>query len=223
LLRKGNNIFKPSISGHLKKLSYYLPGKVSRHIVPALILTLLIINCSLFTGCGIFDTRDPEDPETIRSTYVPPTSPELVIDNLSFSIQEKNSVNYNKCISDQQYVYVPDSKSQLNYSEIFQGWNKSSEKRYIDNLISRTNATATSVLFIDNENLTLITPDSAVYSAQYIVVFQHNQANVPKSAKGNITVYLSSDENNLFYIKRWEDFRQNDNDFTWSELKANFY
>lgn len=182
----------------------------------------IVINCSLFNGCGIFDTRDPESPVTIRSTFVPPTTPELVVENLSFSIQEKNSVNYNKCLTDGQYEYVPDSKSLHNYGEIFSNWNKSSERRYIDNLIAATNATATSVLFLDNDEITLITSDSAVYTAEYVVVFQHNRSNVPKSAKGNISLYLSTDDDNLFSIKRWEDFRQNDNDFTWSEFRANF-
>ena len=175
----------------------------------------------LSRGCGLFDTRDPETPNTIRSTYIPPTTPEIVIDNLSYSLLEKNSGNYSKCISQSQYSYVPDSKSQLTYGQIFINWISQSEKHYLDNLISRTNAASTSVLFLDNKNLTLINSDSATFSAQYIVVFQH-RLNFPKSAKGNLTLYLSTDENNLFEIKRWEDFRQHDTDYTWSELKANF-
>ncbi len=184
---------------------------------------LIIITFSiLFTGCGIFETRQTEDPVTIRSTFVPPTTPELVIDNLSFSVLEKNSDNYSKCLSDDNYIYSPDSKSLLTYGEIFAGWTKISEKRYFDALISRTDVSATSVLFLDNEILTLINPDSAIFSAEYIIVFQHNLTNIPKSAKGNMTVYLSPDQNDLFNISRWEDYRQNDTDFTWSELKANF-
>jgi hypothetical protein len=135
---------------------------------------------------------------------------------------EKNSENYSKNLSTEQYVYVPDSKSQLNYSEIFKNWNALSEKRYIENLISHTSPSSSSVLFLDNRNYTLITSDSALFSAQYIVVFQHDVSNIPKSAKGNVTLYISTDQNQLFYISRWEDFRQNDTDFTWSELKANF-
>lgn len=175
-----------------------------------------------FQGCGIFDTRSPENPATIRSTYVPPTTAEIVVDNLSYAILEKNSENYNKCLSTEQYTYVPDSKSQLNYHEIFQNWNTQSEKRYIENLISHTNISSSSVLFLDNRSYTLISSDSVSFTAQYIVVFQHEVSNVPKSAKGNVTLYLSTDQNQLFYISRWEDFRQNDTDFTWSELKANF-
>jgi hypothetical protein len=45
---------------------------------------------------------------------------------------------------------------------------------------------------------------------------------VPKSAEGNLRLTLKADLSNFFYIEKWEDYRQNDTDFTWSELKANF-
>jgi len=175
-----------------------------------------------FKGCGIFDTRDPENPETIRSTFLPPTSPEIVIENLSFAIQEKNSNNYTKCLSAESFQYVPDSKSQLIYGQIFDSWNVLAEKRYLDNLISRTNPNSSSVLFIDNERLTQLTSDSAIFQADYIFVFQHHVVGIPVSAKGNINLTIATDSDDLFYIRRWEDFRQNDSDFTWSEFKANF-
>ena len=199
----------------IRKDSLYLRGK-SKIILPLLAVCLVIY------GCGIFDTRESEKPNTIRSTYIPPTTPELVIDNISFSVQEKNSDNYIKCVSPIGFQYVPDSKSQLIYGSLFVGWNSTSEKKYFDNLVGATEVTASSVLFLDNKNFTLISSDSATFNARYIIVFQHRISNIPKSAEGNVTMYLSTDENNLFYISRWEDYRINDTDFTWSELRANF-
>jgi hypothetical protein len=178
---------------------------------------LLMVN-----GCGLFETRDPEPPETVRATYILPTSADIVIENLKSSIAQKNSENYNKSISAADFQFIPDSKSQQVYKLIFSGWDQVAEKKYLDNLILVTNTTSNSVLFLDNRQLTQITSDSAVYQATYIIVFQHNQANIPKSARGNITLNIATDNDDLFYIRKWEDFRQNDTDFTWSELKANF-
>ncbi len=172
-------------------------------------------------GCGIFDTRDPEPPENIRSTYIEPTSAEIVIQNLEFSILEKNSENYSKCISSQNFQYVPDARSLLLYEQIFQSWNPQAEKHYLDNLIISSSQNSSSVLFLDNERLTQITSDSATYQADYVFVFQHNKVNIPKSARGNLYITLASD-NDLFFIRKWEDYRQNDTNFTWSEFKANF-
>jgi hypothetical protein len=177
----------------------------------------------MFKGCGIFETRDPQDPQTIRSTFYPPTSADLVIDNLTFAIQEKNSENYNKCLSSANFTFIPDSRSQQEYEQIFSGWNKLAEKHYLENLIvAQEGGNSSSVLFLDNERLTQLSSDSARYQADYIFVFQHNRANVPKSSRGRISLILAADDDALFYIRKWEDFRQNDTDFTWSEFKANF-
>jgi hypothetical protein len=176
----------------------------------------------MIAGCGIFDTRTPEDPATGRSTFLPPTTPGIVVTNLSYSIQEKNSNNYSKCLNGTSYVYVPDSKSQLLYGSIFENWNFNSEKFYLDNLISQTDAQATSYLFLADTVTTLISSDSAISTGNYIVVFQHKKTNVPKSSVGNFRLTVTSDENNFFSIVKWEDFRIHDSDFTWSELKANF-
>ncbi len=177
----------------------------------------------LFKGCGIFETRDPQDPQNIRSTFIPPTTSDIVIDNLTFAIQEKNSENYNKCLSSENFKFVPDSKTQQQYPEIFKGWNKQAEKRYLDNMIaSQEGGSSTAILFLDNERLTQLSSDSASFQADYIFAFQHNKANIPKSSKGRLSLLLATDDDALFYIRSWEDFRQNDTDFTWSEFKANF-
>ena len=194
-----------------------MPKNQNKYLI--IFLFILLITAK---GCGIFDTRAPEAPVNIRSTFVPPTSPALVITNLQYAISEKNSVNYSKCLNQANYLYVPDSKSQQIYGQIFQGWNTAKEKTYFDNLISQTNESATSTLFLDNERTTYITPDSVSYKADYIIVFQHNRNNIPKSATGSLRFILNSDVNNLFSITSWEDYRQNDTTFTWSELKANF-
>ncbi len=185
-----------------------------------LVFFFLII---LFKGCGIFETRDPQNPQNIRSTFFPPTSADIVIDNLTFAIQEKNSDNYFKCLSSSSFKYLPDSRSQQQYPEIFNSWSIQTEKNYFDNLIAlQEGGSSSSILFLDNERLTQLSSDSASYQADYIFAFQHNKANIPKSSKGRISLILATDDDALFYIRRWEDFRQNDSDFTWSEFKANF-
>lgn len=186
-------------------------------------LLYFILLVLFYQGCGIFDTRDPEEPVTIRSTYFPPVSADIVIENLGYAILEKNSENYNKCFSVTNYSYVPDSRSQQQYEQIFSGWNITSEKQYLDNLINQQEGgNSSSVLFLDNERLTQLSTDSARYQADYIFVFQHNRINIPKSSKGRLNMIIASDENAFFYIRKWEDFRMNDTDFTWSEFKANF-
>lgn len=194
-----------------------MPGRFKQYCVCAVIFFMLVSG-----GCGLFNTRDAENPLTIRSEFLPPTSPDIVIQNLTSSIIQKNSENYVRCISQADFKFNPDARSLLLYGTIFQNWSGISEKLYMDNLISQTNATASSNLFISNNIINYITPDSAILTADYIVVFQHNRVNVPKSSTGNMRMFMKADENSYFYVNKWEDYRKNDTDFTWSELKANF-
>lgn len=177
---------------------------------------------SYLQGCGIFDTRTPENPNTSRSNYQPPTSPDIVISNLEYSIQDKNSNNYDKNISTSYYSYVPDAKSRQIYGIIFDDWNQASERHYYENLISQTNENSSSKLFLSNLTTNLINADSAISTADYILVFQHKKTNIPTTATGNMRLTFKADESAFFYINKWEDFRKNDTDFTWSELKASF-
>jgi len=193
--------------------------RVSKNIY----LLIFAVFIALIQGCGIFDTRDPEDPATIRSTYFPPTSAEIVIDNLEYAIQEKNSDNYSKCISNQSFKFSPDSRTLQVWGQLFDSWNQQTEKQYFDNLINlQEGGNSTAVLFLDNQSMVQINSDSAQFQADYIFVFQHNRINLPKSSRGRMNLVLATDDNALFYIRRWEDFRMNDTDFTWSEFKANF-
>lgn len=193
---------------------------LKRYKILFIVIALLLLGNP--SGCGLFSTRTPENPVTVRSTFEPPTSPQAVLNNLTSSIIERNSGNYVKCLSNTNYVYIPDSKAQSLYRQIFLNWNVNSEKFYLDNLISQTNSNATSNLFLSNIVTNIISTDSAITSADYTVAFQHNRNNIPKSAVGNFRLTMKADENSLYSILKWEDFRIHDTDFTWSELKANF-
>jgi hypothetical protein len=126
-------------------------------------------------------------------------------------------------MSQQSFKFSPDSRSQQQWGQIFDSWTQQSEKQYFENLINQQEGgNSTAVLFLDNERFTQVSSDSALYQADYIFVFQHNRSNIPKSSRGRVNLSIATDDNALFYIRRWEDFRMNDTDFTWSEFKANF-
>ncbi|MDD5362702.1 MAG: hypothetical protein PHN88_11255 [Ignavibacteria bacterium] len=185
-------------------------------ILIAVIAAVSVYSCSL---------RSDEAPTSSRTTFVPPTSPDLVMVNLQFSIIEKDINNYMACFVDtsysaKRYTYVPDIVSQIQYP-IFSNWKLSNEKAYYSSLISLMDQNATSNVFFSNPNLNTLT-DSAVYDADYLLRVDHQKTNVAKSLKGKIRLVLSADSRNLWSIHKWIDFQSTSNDTTWSVLKANF-
>ncbi|HMS64140.1 MAG TPA: hypothetical protein PKD83_02670 [Ignavibacteria bacterium] len=193
--------------------------------MPRRINQILCYSFLIFTGCGLFSTRTVEPPSEPRSTYIQPTSPDIVLTNLNFSITEKNLDNYMRCLADPAFSvrvfrYFPDAVS-LSLYPVFLTWNLTNERNYYSNLISFTNQTSTSNLFLSN--ITVNTGiDSAIVDSDYILVFDHNNQNVPKQFKGKLRFIMGIDSRSLWSIHSWYDFINENNDTTWSVLKAIF-
>jgi hypothetical protein len=179
----------------------------------------------LVSGCGLFNTRDVEPPTDPRSNYMPPTTPDIVIINMQFAIAEKNLNNYLSCFVDTNYssrsfTYFADVNSQVQYP-IFSNWQLSNEKTYFTNLLSLTDPQSNSNLFLSNEVLT-VTLDTAIYDSDYLLRFEHQRTTVSQTLSGKLRFIMASDSRYLWSIHSWTDFKDDDNDTTWSVLKANF-
>jgi hypothetical protein len=186
---------------------------------------IFLLLFAFVSGCGLFSTRDVELPNTPRSNFIPPTTPDIVITNFTSAIFQRDINNYTSCISDSNFgganfKYIPDVISQGTYP-VFASWDKNKENSYFTNIVNQTSEASTSNLFLSNVTSTVST-DSAVYDSDYLLIFNHNRANVARQAKGKLRFVITHDSRNLWAIKSWTDFRVNDTDTTWSIIKANF-
>lgn len=183
---------------------------------------ILIFYC----GCGLFESRTVEPPTEVRSTFTQPTSPDIVLSNLNFAITEKNLDNYMRCFvdsgfSNKRFSFIPDAVSQTAYP-VFLNWTLNSERIYFSNLISFTNVSSPSNLFLSKINFNTGI-DSAVIDSDYILVFNHDRQNIAKITKGRLRFVMSPDVRSLWSIHSWSDFIEENNDTTWSVLKANMF
>jgi len=181
----------------------------------------------LLASCGIFETRQPQPPQQGRSDFEPPTAPSIVITNLQNSISDKNVDNYLSCLSDtsfggREFVFVPPPDVNSTYQGIFSVWNKNSESSYLRNIVSQSSNSANPVLTLSAETLIPGGPDSAVYNANYILIWPNSSSSKLQEVQGNLQFYLGVDRNQEWSIYRWIDSRVGDTLKTWSELKAEF-
>lgn len=180
----------------------------------------------IVTGCGIFETRTPEPPSQTSSGFIPPTTANIVLDNLINSIQERNTDNYIRCfvdtaVSDKRFSFVPTQEAQSQYAAVFSSWALSSERAYFENLKSHTPASSTTLLALNNGKFESTQSDSAIYSASYLLIFQHNVSGIPQESRGNLQFYLAPDRRGFWVIYRWIDIKTG-SDFSWSEMKGKF-
>lgn len=184
-----------------------------------------LLSALMICSCGLFETREVQAPSQPRSTFTQPTSPDIVISNLSFAIAEKNIDNYMRCFVDsafsaRRYRFFPDAVSSASYP-VFIGWNLSNERSYYNNLVTFTNESSTSNLFLSNTAFSTGI-DSTVVDSDYILVFDHNRQNTARVTKGRLRFIMSPDSRSLWSIHSWYDFIIQEQDTTWSALKANF-
>jgi hypothetical protein len=192
-------------------------SKISKYIVISFIV--------LLGGCGLFQTRNSENPVQPRSNFIPPTSPDLVLVNLQSAISDKDLNNYMQCFvdstfSNRRYNYIPDVLSQGQYP-IFRNWQLYNERIYFNNLLLLTTSQSTSLLFFANSTLTEAV-DTAVFDADYLLRVDHQKPNVAKTITGKLRLVMSVDSRNLWAIHSWMDIKSNTSDTTWSVLRANF-
>ena len=184
-----------------------------------IILTLFLFSCDILT------TRDPESPDSQRTSYLPATTPDLLFLNLKNSLKEKVLENYMASFVDISFtpvpfLFMPSSESVASFPTLA-AWDLTAEQQYFNNLIVSTKEDVPIILDLQNESKTTM-GDSAVYQYDYILSLTSINENIQNSYRGNLVFNIYLDSRNQWVIARWEDFKSSDNP-TWSELKGTLY
>jgi hypothetical protein len=171
----------------------------------------------------LFKTRTPEEPEQTSSAYPPPTSSDIVFENLTKSFNEMNPVYYVDSFIDTtnsaySFAFVPATRAQSNFPGTFTAWSKSSEQVYFENVRSKLQKGKAPSLEL-TWNRQGVWQDSAQYEATYQLVV-YVQPDITFRAEGRAQFVLVMDHLRNWAIRDWIDFAQSPNDTTWSDLKA---
>lgn len=187
----------------------------------------ILILAILLTGCGIFDTRNPESPSQTSSNYLPPTEPSIVFTNMSNSFRDINSLNYLRSFADsataaRNYSFEPTSQARLRYGAVFAGWTRQSELQFFENTKSKLQSGKAPTLEFLTLTAQSIQSDSAQYEATYQLTIPHTQSTVAQVAHGRALFSLVADKSRNWVVWRWVDIALAQNDFTWSDFKGAF-
>lgn len=174
-----------------------------------------------------FSTRTPEPPEQNTSTFIPPTSPDIVFINLQIAVREKNVENYIRCFvdttrSNQRFTFVPDQRAVTNHLGVFDFWQLEDERLYLTRLFQATpNDSTRSLAFTTERRIEGAT--QATFNQIYVIRVRHTHQgeSIPTVYGGQSNFLLEKNDTGDWAIFRWEDFT-NGVDPSWSELKASF-
>jgi hypothetical protein len=201
----------------------YRPGRLIKTLV------LISLCCLGISACSLFSPREPEAPNRGRSTFIPATSPALVLDNLRSCIQEKNPDNFILCLSDtsrgtkRPYQFEPNPEAGVRFGSFFNSWSLYNERTALQALISRIPPDLQMNLELSNILFDVISPDSAVIFCDYMLNAPHTVSTIPQKAIGRARFVMIQQNGGQWCIQRWTDNRLSSADSsTWSIYKAQF-
>lgn len=188
-------------------------------------ITIWLIVVLFLSSCDLVTTREAEEPEQSRSSYIIATTSDQLFTNMRNSFSEKVEVDYMSSFVDSSflalpYIFNPASGAEYKYN-ILTEWDLDAEEIYFRNLINAVG---------DDQNITLslelisnsISSQSESRTYNYIIRLPSIDEGISEIYEGIAFFKVDLDANNQWVITEWTDTQVGSNP-TWSELKGRFY
>ncbi len=194
---------------------------IATSLVPPLAAAVLL------AGCGLFDTREPENPISSGSNFEQPTTPSVVLRNLENAIGYASAADYRRCFSDSSkglptYTFIPSAQGLAAAPTKLRNWGIDQEEEYARNVFSElAQGSAPSLVLTPSEVTNVPIGDSVQYIGTYTVRFPHTREGAEREAQGTLEFTMKLSRQNEWYIVRWRDITL-ENMTSWSLIKARF-
>jgi hypothetical protein len=195
-------------------------GKIRLHCVFAVFFLMSVLVC----GCGLFEPRTPEPPGG-GGTWVPPTTPEIVLENMINSMDQKVIGNYVQNLTadtGSPFVFHPDPSDSFDLSSTFAGvydnWTRDTERIVTQTIFDE--AASLDLTFTKRDTTVYIGVNECVLYYKYWLQIT-SKLGTTEFFRGLVEYHLRR-EGSYWYICMWIDKR--DPDFsglrTWGNLKG---
>ncbi len=174
------------------------------------IKTSIFIILVVITSCGLFDTREPEEPTGTSSIWTPPANPSDVLQNLVLAFSLRDEYLYMKSFAqpgyaDSAFIFQPDYSSPSYDSSLFDDWDYYDEQAFIITLFSPDFIPLDSVCSLEFEAESTTPGESPLYREKYFLTIRHTNSNLPKEYSGRADVRFERNHSGDWVIIRWND------------------
>ncbi len=179
----------------------------------------------MLQACGIFDTRDPENPGGSANVWIPPVTPDDVLGNISRAFSLHDGVLYMKSYagdadSDSGFAFSPDPASASLDTAVFAGWDFDKEQSFIRSLFTLDFIPDDSIASFQFEHESGSPSEiKPVYREAYTIRLGHIQSGIPREFAGKARIRFDRNYNGDWVIINWEDEQSGDTP-TFSHLKS---
>jgi hypothetical protein len=192
-------------------------------VAACVVLCLCLISCDAFTVREAIPPEETSSPTDIVTAY----QPTLVISNLVNSLEDKNTGAYNELFAE-DFVFIADPSDVIDLETYYPGalsdWDRDVEQQVAQRLLDR-GQTANILLSFDQDAETVTDETDSTYVVQEDYRLRVvDQEGVLESHVGTAVFYLRLEEDGLWYMHEWQDFRpessEDDGKDTWGMLKG---
>ncbi len=185
---------------------------------------LFIISILFVQACGLFETREPEEPKGQGSGYIPAATPEILIENMKKSFNERNTANYISLFADSSvsgivFRFLPSAGASVKYPWL-SDWKLYDEEQYFNKIknLDNYNSGKGLTLSFKEKNLAV---DSALYLYDYSILLKNENQSLSEY-KGIARFTMKTDGTGNWIISEWTDI-QTGSDLSWSDLKGIYH
>ena len=173
----------------------------------------------LISGCDLFSTRSPEEPDSDRRSWETPRVPSDVLTNMSNALFERDAVNYLRSFHPEDFEFFADNVALAN-DPTLAPWYYEHESGHITSLLSEGTLPRDSLLFV-----IFTTPDETILqdSAEILTPYELTAgvalSGAPRRMAGTAHFFLRMGSEGYWQIYRWVDQRTQEQN-TWSDLRS---
>jgi hypothetical protein len=174
---------------------------------------------ALATSC--FSTRDAIPPTTFGNAPVLPLTVWDVLFNMKLAVDNQQPVTYEELFTD-NFFFKPDPSDSVEVEKNFPGayanWNKHIETGVMEYILDPVRCWYANLqFFYENEVIVDFTDTTYILQEDYSLVLKHEAF---AGYNGRVRFFFRKDVDGYWYIERWVDYLNEDQDPSWGRLKG---
>jgi hypothetical protein len=187
-----------------------------KRVLFIILIALFVVSCAK----NPFSTRDSEPPTAKAGTFITPTAPQIVLENLRLCYSELVIGNFVQSL-DSDFVFTYDF---LPGAQPDSGWGFNQELNLTEKMFNDFNATKSErslrVTFVaQSEQPDIILDSTATLVRSYTVLVVDSSGLMSSSYRGVARFGMIESTSNFWAIRSWSDLHLNLDTQSWAELK----
>jgi hypothetical protein len=185
-----------------------------------IVFTACLCLAALIASCDFpFQTREAEVPTVIGDNPVLPLTPQDVLINMKIAVDGRNPAVYEENLSS-SFHFRPDPADSAEVEKYYPGayadWTFKVEAAVMGYILDPIRCNYANLTF-DDEVIVDFTDTTYILQEDYILIIKHGDF---ADYKGTLRFFMKKQPDGYWYIERWHDFLNENQDPTWGRLKG---